>query len=392
MVRRLDGLLLLSLVIPACDQVTPIGDGGACVPTQVQAAFDRSCGGAACHTNGGVAGGLGLGNGQATSAIGRTASGSALPLIEFGNTAGSYLAQKIMASPSVAITGEQMPPGISASNANQVADVNTILAWVSGGEFADCGTADTGTDTGTIDSGLPCEVDAVLAKYCRSCHGDPPIGATFSLLTIDDLLAAAPSDPTKSLGEQSVARMNDAARPMPPAPATRPSADELAIISDWLAAGMPMGSCTPAPDPFAGDPVCTSNKTWTGGNEEDPRMRPGHACIACHTQEDEGPVFCFAGTVYPTGHEPNECYGVQSILVQVTDAQDRVVEVKSNSAGNFMLEKDSAPAGFAPPYRVKVISDVGERVMAMPATTGDCNTCHTLDGSNDAPGRIVMPW
>ena len=46
-------------------------------------------------------------------------------------------------------------------------------------------------------------------------------------------------------------------------------------------------------------------------------MRPGHACITCHTQEDEGPVFAFAGTVYPTGHEPNECYGVQSIPTMI---------------------------------------------------------------------------
>jgi hypothetical protein len=387
----LAGLLVL---VPACEQLTPLGgNGGECVPTEVQAAFDRSCGGGACHTAGGVAGGLALGAGQAAAAIGRASVGSPLPLIELGNTAGSYLAQKIMPAPTVAIVGERMPVGFQNSNADQVADVNTILGWIAGGEYAGC-SVDTGTggDTGTVANGLPCEVDDVLATYCRGCHGDSPVGATFALMSLDDLLAAAPTDASKSLGEQSVARMNDDARPMPPAPAARPSTAEIAVIADWVAAGMPAGECTVGPNPFDALPVCTSKKNWTGGNEEDPRMRPGLACNTCHKKSGEGPIFKFAGTVYPTGHEPDDCYGESSILVRVTDANGQVAEVKSNSTGNFMLRSGDAPAGFAPPYMIKVISDLGERAMAMPAPHGDCNVCHTQDGDENALGRIVSPW
>lgn len=386
------------MVIPACEQLTPLGGGAdACVPAEVQAAFDRSCGGGSCHTDGGKAGGLALGNGEAAAAIGRASVGSALPLITIGDTRGSYLAQKMVSDPAMPITGDRMPVGFQGTNADQVADVNTILGWVAGGAYADCGAGtdtgnDTGNDTGTVANGLPCDVDAVLATYCRSCHGDPPVGTVVSLLGLEDLLADAPSDPTKSLGERSVERMNADVAPMPPAPATRPSAAEIAVVADWVAAGMPAGDCTVGPGPFDVEPVCTSKKNWTGGNEEDPRMHPGVACIDCHTSMDEGPDLLVAGTVYPTGHEPDDCYGSASILVHVTDASDRTVELRTNSAGNFLLEDGEAPAGFGPPYRVEVVSDVGTRAMSSAAPHGDCNACHTQDGDDDAPGRVVLPW
>src|SRR5687768_8145979 len=39
-------------------------------------------------------------------------------------------------------------------------------------------------------TGLPCEVDELLAKRCRSCHSNPPM-APMALVTYEDL--AAPS-------------------------------------------------------------------------------------------------------------------------------------------------------------------------------------------------------
>lgn len=402
--RRVEVALCATLMsVAGCEQVTRIGgDNGACVPAEVQAAFDRSCGGASCHTAGGKAGGLALDAGQAATAIGRTSVGSPLPLVEIGNSAGSYLAQKIASAPAIQITGARMPEGFQSSNANQVADVNTILGWIAGGDFPDCsgaGTSDTGastsdtsSDTGIVGEGLPCDVDDVFATYCRGCHGDPPVGGGFSLLTRDQLLGPAPTQPNATLGEQSILRMNDDASPMPPMPAARPSAEEIAVISDWVDAGMPAGDCMPGVDPFAVDPVCTSAKMWTGGNEESPNMRPGHACNACHDQMNEGPIFEVAGTIYPTGHEPDDCNGVASITVQVTDVNAQVVEVKSNAAGNFLLTASNAPPGFSPPYQIKVISAVGERAMSMLAPHGDCNVCHTQDGDENALGRIVAPW
>jgi mono/diheme cytochrome c family protein len=142
-----------------------------------------------------------------------------------------------------------------------------------------------------------------------------------------------------------------------------------------------------APNPLTAPPTCTSMTRWNGSEGE--RMRPGSACIACHESEDEGPRFAIAGTVYSTGHEPNDCNGVTTSLgavVVVTGADGRVHRMSVNSAGNFMFEDRVVL-----PYTAKVTSSAGERLMATPQMDGDCNGCHTQDGANGAPGRIVPP-
>ena len=39
---------------------------------------------------------------------------------------------------------------------------------------------------------------------------------------------------------------------------------------------------------------------------------PGRACVSCHDMQDgeDVPAFAIGGTVFPTVHEPDECYGV----------------------------------------------------------------------------------
>lgn len=190
----------------------------------------------------------------------------------------------------------------------------------------------------------------------------------------------------------------------------------LAAVASWTACGGADSSSTSggggaggdggsssSGDPFSGASVCTSEQTWTLGEDVSdpmrPQMHPGEACNACHaTAEplDPPPIFLVAGTVYPTGHEPGECYGVDGtaqtdIVVQVTDSQGQSYDLPVNATGNFMLE--GVP--FVPPYTAKVISAKGERPMYAPQTSGDCNACHTEQGGgagSAAPGRIVVPW
>ena len=59
-------------------------------------------------------------------------------------------------------------------------------------------------------------------------------------------------------------------------------------------------------DPFAAAQKCTSGNDWSSG--EGPTMRPGEACISCHSASG-GPRLAVAGTVYPTAHEPDDCDG-----------------------------------------------------------------------------------
>jgi cytochrome c553 len=144
--------------------------------------------------------------------------------------------------------------------------------------------------------------------------------------------------------------------------------------------------------PYATPVVCTSMTNWTGGNSESVFMRPGAACIACHQQEGKGPRFAVAGTLFPTPHEPDDCYGVApesaaGAQVEITDANGMLHTLKPNGAGNFYLESSS----FSYPYTAKVTYQGRERAMLVAQTTGDCNSCHTQDGTQSAPGRIFLP-
>ena len=90
-------------------------------------------------------------------------------------------------------------------------------------------------------------------------------------------------------------------------------------------------------DPLDAPPTCTSATYWTKGTRPSPDMEPGRACIACHSVNN-GPLFTVAGTVYPTGHEPDDCYGTAAAgaVVTVRDSTGKEFSFTANSpAGNF---------------------------------------------------------
>jgi len=191
-----------------------------------------------------------------------------------------------------------------------------------------------------------------------------------------------------------VVRMQDSASPMPPGAGVSVPASEIAVFVGWVDAGTPAGSCAPAGDPvFGAPPKCSSNSTWSGG--ENANMRPGEACIACHAR-GEGPVFAVAGTVYPTGHEPDDCYGTSAAgaVVTVTDKDGSSRTFTVNSAGNFSGNSGGGWPAF--PITATVSFNGKTRSMTTPVPSGDCNLCHTqngtaADGITAPPGRIALP-
>lgn len=268
--------------------------------------------------------------------------------------------------------------------------------------------AGTGTGTGSgggiggsgpvnvpSDAGIPCDVALLLNQWCTACHSQSPIGgASVPLVTYEDLTAPFPADPSITVAAASLARMKDAAAPMPLG-GLLPAAD-IAPLETWVQAGTPATDCadvvTPTgPDPYAVDPVCTSNTFWNMGEESSPDMLPGRACIACHSMEggERGPDFQFSGTIYPTAHEPDDCNGAQGAVIEITDANGVVTNLTSRASGNFY--KSGNPALVAWPVTVKVLYDGKTLPMATPLMNGDCNSCHTGDGTNGAPGRIILP-
>jgi mono/diheme cytochrome c family protein len=255
---------------------------------------------------------------------------------------------------------------------------------------------------------LPVALLSLFAERCQTCHGNPPLPTVpGSLTSYEDLARPAKTDPTRTMAEMALARIRNTAAPMPPLPGSPVPDAEARFLETWIETGMPLEGCSstdggpPAPRPDAGPPaatpppvfntpsVCTSKRTYQGGNNQ--RMRPGDNCLNCHG-------FDAAGTVYPTAHEPRFCNGVDGddeasgAQVVVTDSQGRTSTARVNNVGNFIFR-----GNLRPPLRVKVTFQGRERLMISMAPAGSCNRCHTEDGTTTvnggpkAPGRIVLP-
>jgi len=264
--------------------------------------------------------------------------------------------------------------------------------WLPGDGTRD-GTSTSGAGSGASLDGLPCDVAGVLQKYCVACHGATLAGGATVHLNSADALRTARDGST--VAELSLERMRSTTSPMPPVGA-RVSEAEIALLDAWVQDGMPDGSCSTiaVDDPFAAEPTCSTGKFWTGGDKGSPLMHPGKACIDCHqrgVRGERGPPFALAGTVFESGHEPDDCNGVngkvETATVEITDANGRVTRLSVNAAGNFYLEGLSLRT----PYTAKVSYQGRTRSMATPQTSGDCNSCHTQSGAEGAPGRIALP-
>jgi cytochrome c551/c552 len=111
-----------------------------------------------------------------------------------------------------------------------------------GGGTSSGGSGGSGGAGGAPTAGLPCDVDDILAKSCRSCHASAPkFGAPMPLVTHDDLHAPLKSDPSKQVYEQITTRIHDAQSPMPPPPNPSLSDADAATLDAWTAAGAPTG-------------------------------------------------------------------------------------------------------------------------------------------------------
>lgn len=156
-----------------------------------------------------------------------------------------------------------------------------------------------------------------------------------------------------------------------------------------------------APDEGAGSStsvaICSSNVYWKDMDKGSDLMHPGGKCNNCHDKTPTAPNFTVAGTVYPTLHEPDECNGVSGAMseagvadyaIVITDREGRTLPpIAVNSVGNFKYEVEVIK-----PFNVKVVSKTGKvNKMMMQAPHGDCNSCHTQTGAENAPGRIVAP-
>ncbi len=283
-----------------------------------------------------------------------------------------------------------------------------------GGGGGGGGGSGGGGGGGRVDAGpqtLPCDVAAVLSDNCSSCHGDPLSGgAPNPLLTRSDLTAASALDPGKSFAQRAVIRMKAALGQMPPLPRAAVSAGQIATFETWVSAGAPSGTCVPdagtgAVDAGPAPVVCTSGTSWAMGNTGVETMNPGFACRSCHLGanfEGQNPTgasatnraYFFAGTVYGSFHEKNLCNATTvpaGTKVEILDAIGMVqFTLPVDPVGNFRSLSTSALITL--PYTARVRIGGLVREMKTRQTNGDCNSCHTEQGEQNAPGRVVWPY
>jgi len=371
-------------------------------------------------------------------------SGAPMPLVTYADLLAPARSNPARIVADVALERMQDPvrpmPPAPAPHAT-AAEVSILSNWIAAGSPVVCTSSPPATGTGTagaggagpgVDAGGPtgtggssggitgdagtstalCSLQQTLRTRCVSCHSNPPVnGAPMPLITYADLIAPARSNPARRVADVALTRMQDPVSPMPPAPAPRATAAEIGTLSNWIAAGSPAvcipgtggtdaGGVTgnPPPPPPPPPVVCTSGQRWTGGNTGSPLMHPGVACLSCHSGTGGGgedgdeapPLWTIAGTVYPTVREPNDCNGVNGttagVQVIVTDAAGRVLTLPVNTSGNFYTN-----AAVTFPFHARVVRGGVVRMMTAAQSSGNCNGCHTQDGANGAPGRIVVP-
>lgn len=144
---------------------------------------------------------------------------------------------------------------------------------VGGGQSSSLGgsgpTSGAAGSPASNDSGLPCDVKAIVDAHCASCHGrEPKFGAPMSLASAMDFRVAAP-ETTASVGQQVLARVEDQQRPMPPPPNEALSNADRQVLKQWIEAGAPDGTCS-------------SPSMGTGGGGSDETLDPLPADVTCY--------------------------------------------------------------------------------------------------------------
>jgi hypothetical protein len=160
------------------------------------------------------------------------------------------------------------------------------------------------------------------------------------------------------------------------------------MLALLLACGIPPSGTTPPVTDDTSSFVCeTKNEDCRPGTcgGEGGKMLPGSDCLACHdgsnSGEDEAPRFGAAGTAFV---DLGGSDGLSGAIVRITDATDTVVELDTNSAGNFYSTRS-----LAFPITAEIEVDGTVRTMATSVDVGACNSCHACQG--EAGGKLTAP-
>ena len=288
-----------------------------------------------------------------------------------------------------------------------------------------CVAATACTEPGTVplvfepfEPGASCDiVREVMGPYCVSCHDGtiepldlrgPALGDLVGKVgdEFGQVLVVAGDPDASFLYQKCTGPGTDLGDPMPQGRTMPQSAID--ALRAWIEDGAPACTVTGA-DIIVGGPVdfgsppsdfvavrpswaatgiCGSEQWWRHpGMLASPSMHPGNDCVGCHSLAG-GPGFAYAGTVYPTLIDPDDCRGVPGVTVEILDeGGNTVARAETNEAGNFDLS-----GRYVDGYRARLTYQSRTREMTLPVTgNGSCNSCHGPSGAEGAPGRMVAP-
>jgi hypothetical protein len=153
---------------------------------------------------------------------------------------GTVLASPAPVSGSAAGGGGQLAqPAAAGKVAAGVAGVGAAAAGMVAAGVAG-GTAAGSSGASGEAQRIPCDVEAVVSRSCRSCHAaHMNLGAPMSLVTWADFQKPAVTDASKKVYELVNVRVQDTARPMPPAMDGKISAADRAVVVSWTMQGAP---------------------------------------------------------------------------------------------------------------------------------------------------------
>ncbi|HUS68078.1 MAG TPA: hypothetical protein VMZ28_26275 [Kofleriaceae bacterium] len=167
-------------------------------------------------------------------------------------------------------------------------------------------------------------------------------------------------------------------------------------------AALTLGACFPFP-PEADTADALGPEA--DGVEQGPLHRPGQPCLVCHGEDYTrgGVVFALAGTIY---REAPDRTGERDASVVMTDADGREFTARTNAAGTFFVEVDTALSApqqreegrldidFDPTFPITVEVARGDaparHMRSAIYREGSCSACHLADVDETSAGRVVL--
>lgn len=123
---------------------------------------------------------------------------------------------------------------------------------------------------------------------------------------------------------------------------------------------------------------CTQSSCRGEGAE----MLPGSDCLVCHKSGGgEAPPWTVGGTIFA---DIDGTAAADKVVIRVTDADGKTIEIESNRVGNFY-----SADRLTPPFTAEVEANGTVKSMSSSITTGACGSCHTCDGA--AAGKLYAP-